>query len=254
MKDNIEILIEKLKSIKVLYVEDNLDARQSTLILLEDIFRDITVAIDGEDGLEKFKNNKLDNNSKDFDLLITDISMPNMDGLDMSSEIKKIDKDISIVVLTALKDINTVIKAIDIGVDHFINKPLEDFDILFDKLNMVLQKIEYSKVEKEKEKVSVDKEKIDLILKVLKLVGHHWRQPLSTILTISSGCTMLKNAGDEYTTDDLESVEEISNIVMMMDKMLNGIENIDFDNSSIEDIEKIISISNEMIIKDNNNG
>ena len=47
-----------LKDIKLLYVEDNNEARESTLEVLEEFFSNITVAIDGMDGLDKFKNNE----------------------------------------------------------------------------------------------------------------------------------------------------------------------------------------------------
>lgn len=236
---NIKELINKLRSIKLLYVEDNEDARDSTLLLFEDIFNHITVAVDGKDGLEKF-------NRGEFDLIITDVSMPIMDGIDMSSEIRKTDKDVSIIILTALKDINTVIRAIDISVDCFINKPLEDIDVLFNKLDTIVQKIELKKILIEKEQIKVDKEKIDLILKLLGLIEHHWRQPLSVISTISSGCTIAKEVGDRFTQEDLENANIITETTQDISNLLERIKKIDFKNSTINEIEDIISISNEI--------
>ena len=79
---DIEEMIKFLKDIKLLYVEDNNEARESTLEVLEEFFSNITVAIDGKDGLDKFKNN-------DIELIITDINMPKLNGLIMIEEIKK---------------------------------------------------------------------------------------------------------------------------------------------------------------------
>lgn len=128
---DIEELIEKLQSIKLLYVEDNLEARESTMMLFEDIFEEITVAVDGIDGLEKFKKDS-------FDLIITDVSMPNLDGLEMSSKIKKIDKEVSIIALSALNDTTVTKRAREIGINHILTKPLEDIDVLFEKLNIIV--------------------------------------------------------------------------------------------------------------------
>ena len=79
MIEKIKELADFSKTIKVLYVEDNVDARESTLNMLENLFNDITIAIDGQDGLDKFSEGK-------FDLIISDINMPNMNGIEMISK------------------------------------------------------------------------------------------------------------------------------------------------------------------------
>ena len=88
------INLKKLQSItntmKVFYVEDDENARESTLVMLEDLFDNIIIATDGKDGLEKFQNNNID-------LIITDISMPYMNGLEMCEKIRDIDDNIYII-------------------------------------------------------------------------------------------------------------------------------------------------------------
>jgi len=64
-----------------LYVEDNVQARIPTLV-------------DGKDGVKKYNENKID-------LIITDINMPNLDGLDIIEAIRKTNKDIAILLLSA---------------------------------------------------------------------------------------------------------------------------------------------------------
>ena len=98
-------LFEFAKTLKVLYVEDNEQARESTVSLLSNIFSNIEVGVDGKDGLEKFKEQK-------FDLVITDINMPIMNGLEMIEEIKKIDKDIPVIIISAHSENNYLLKAI----------------------------------------------------------------------------------------------------------------------------------------------
>ena len=69
-------IINATKELKLLYVEDNKEARNSTLNILHEFFDDIVIGIDGEDGLKKFQENHID-------LIITDINMPKMNGLEM---------------------------------------------------------------------------------------------------------------------------------------------------------------------------
>ena len=135
---NMEILekIIKTKSeldIKILYIEDNKDVRKETLELFEQFFNDIKTASDGQEGLEKFK-------SGTFDLVITDINMPRMNGLDMIKEIKKIDKKIPIIVITAFSDFEYLIECIKVGVYGYILKPI-DLNQLIESIYRVMEKI-----------------------------------------------------------------------------------------------------------------
>jgi DNA-binding response OmpR family regulator len=85
--------IELIKTLKVLYVEDEILLRDTTYNSLNSILKEMVVASDGKDGLEKF--------NESFDLVITDLSMPIMNGNEMIEEIRKIDKDIPIIITTA---------------------------------------------------------------------------------------------------------------------------------------------------------
>ena len=87
---NLEEIIKSTSDIRLLYVEDNDQARKSTLTLLGEFFNTIVVSLDGKDGLEKFNTNEID-------LVITDINMPHMSGLDMIEGIRKNNKEIPIV-------------------------------------------------------------------------------------------------------------------------------------------------------------
>ena len=111
-------LQQHTKGFHLLYVEDNKESREEMSGFFEDLFKDVTVAIDGVDALEKYKNNK-------FDLIITDINMPNMDGLTMSRKIKEIDDDTPILVISAYQDIDYLLQGIKVGIDGYIVKPLE---------------------------------------------------------------------------------------------------------------------------------
>jgi len=111
-------LFDFAKTLKVLYVEDNEEARESTVALLSNIFNNIETGVDGKDGLEKFKKQK-------FDLVITDILMPRMNGLEMIEEIKKIDKNIPIIIISAYNGNDYLLKSIKLGVRGLVPMQIE---------------------------------------------------------------------------------------------------------------------------------
>jgi diguanylate cyclase (GGDEF)-like protein len=109
---------EYCQDFKLLYVEDNEDIRLYTAETLKRFCPNVTTATDGIDGLEKFKK-------ETFDVVLTDINMPNMNGLEMTKEIRKIRKSVPILVLSAYNETEYFLESIKIGVDGFILKPLD---------------------------------------------------------------------------------------------------------------------------------
>ena len=118
-------IIKYTKEIKLLYVEDNNETREEMLILFNDIFYTVVSAVDGNDGFNKYKDANFMKASKPFDLIITDINMPNMDGLEMIQKIKEIDTDISILMLSAHNDDQFFTDSIRVGILGYLLKPFE---------------------------------------------------------------------------------------------------------------------------------
>jgi len=235
---SLDELIEHTQDLTLLYVEDNKDTRESTIIILEHLFDNIIVAVDGADGLEKYKEN-----SK-IDLILSDISMPNMNGLEMSKEIKKIDKDQSIIILSAIIEIQVVKEAIDIGIDSFINKPLENIEVLFEKIEKSVKQIEYEKQQKELEESKQNKEKIEMIVKLIHNLSHHWKQPLSVISSISSSCSFKIENNIDFINKDYKDIGLITQKTRELSSIFEQLEALDFEKVTIQDIEDIIYISN----------
>ncbi len=132
---DIDEIIRYSKHLKLLYVEDNRDSREMTSMILEDFFDDILVAVNGQDGYEKFINN-------DVDLIITDINMPKMNGLDMIAKIKEVNSEIPILILSAHNEDDFFIKSIKLGVDGYLLKPI-DLDQLVTMIDKVIKKYKY---------------------------------------------------------------------------------------------------------------
>ncbi len=119
MKKNIKILKEKVKNLKLLYVEDNKETRISTIPLFERFFDDIITATDGQDGFDKFVKFKPD-------IIFTDINMPNIDGLKMVDKINNFaGKKVPVLVFSAHGESKYLINAIKSGVDGYLIKPVE---------------------------------------------------------------------------------------------------------------------------------
>ncbi len=118
--ENIENIIQYSQKLTLLYVEDNKEARDATKMIFDEFFGEVIIAVDGEDGLQKYKehNNKIN-------LIISDINMPKLDGIQMIEKIRETDKKIPILVISAYSKAEFILKSINLGVCDYILKPLE---------------------------------------------------------------------------------------------------------------------------------
>jgi len=134
-------MISEFINLTLLYVEDDEDTRKNMLEVLQHKVKNVYVAKDGLEALETFKNNNIH-------FVISDYQMPKMNGNELCSEIKKISPDTHFVLLTAYNDSELLIKAIDSGVDKFLQKPIKAkklFTIIDDINAVVLNKYKLEK-------------------------------------------------------------------------------------------------------------
>ncbi|EOH1526534.1 butyrate response regulator transcription factor BumR [Campylobacter jejuni] len=144
---------QECKELIILVVEDEIKTRESLINVLSERFSKVIGAQNGDEGLKKFKP----------DLVITDIAMPIMDGLDMAREIKEISDDVPIVVLSAYSEKERLLRSIDIGIDKYLIKPV-DIEELFKVLDcLVGEKIEANMLVKISEEYQFNKTKRTLI-------------------------------------------------------------------------------------------
>ena len=88
----------------------------------------VTIASDGVEALEYFKNSE-------FDILLSDVGMPNMDGYELIKEVKKHNSNIPAVSITAFSVVGDKEKLMMSGFDGYVSKPID-----FDELKSVLEK------------------------------------------------------------------------------------------------------------------
>lgn len=129
------------KELKVLYVEDNEEARSSTFDTLSEFFEDIETAENGLEALGKFENTM-------YDLIITDINMPKMNGIDMVAKIRETNTHIPILIISAYSDSGYFMETIRLGVEGYLLKPIE----LQQFISMVSKTVEKIKMRKELER------------------------------------------------------------------------------------------------------
>lgn len=124
---------EKAQSLRLLYVEDEPMLRESMLGMLKTLFKYVDSAENGEVGLALFKKNS-------YDIVLTDIEMPIMTGLEMLESIRAIKPDQVCVVISAYDNSEYLMSTISIGVDGFLLKPL-DTTLFFNVLKKVVSLI-----------------------------------------------------------------------------------------------------------------
>ncbi len=139
---------------RVLLVEDEEDAREILSFYLDTIFDEVEIACDGKEGLDLYT--KSFNENKAFDLVLTDIQMPNKDGLSMIEDITKINEDQKFIIVSAYKDEEYLFKSINLNVISYFVKPLEVKNIM-----EMLKKVK-TKVLEEKSKIEIQEENIVL--------------------------------------------------------------------------------------------
>lgn len=145
-------LISLTKDYTVLYAEDDETVAASMNNILKTLFRKVYYAVNGKEGLEIFLKNK-----KHIDIIISDIHMPEMNGLDMTNAIKQDTPSIPVVITTAYSDQEYFIKSIDTGVDKYLIKPIEA-EKLFNVLGNICQQIETDKKAKKLQKQEIQNE------------------------------------------------------------------------------------------------
>jgi len=104
--------------IKILIIEDEEPIRRVLLRILteEDSSYEVHEAFDGKDGLKKINNNN-------YDLILCDIKMPRMDGIEVLESIKASNKTLPFIMLTGHGNVSTAVEAMKLGAYDFISKP-----------------------------------------------------------------------------------------------------------------------------------
>lgn len=122
-----------MEKIKVLIIEDDENARKQLSKFVQKEGFEVLTASDGKEGIETFKK-------ENPDIIITDLKMPNIDGMEVIYTVKRLAPNVQVILLTAFGEINDAITAIREGVLDYLKKPL-DIDELLLALGRAKEKI-----------------------------------------------------------------------------------------------------------------
>jgi len=120
---------EFLKTLTVLYVEDDDTVRSSLSNLLEKVFLNIIICKDGEEGLNQFKSLTQEQRTK-IDVVVSDINMPIKNGIELAQEIRALDADIPIIFTTAHAKAKDLMEAIHLKISYYALKPINTTELL----------------------------------------------------------------------------------------------------------------------------
>lgn len=121
------------KQFNLLYVEDNKETREETYSFLKDYFANVYVADNGNEGLRIFLNEKVD-------LILSDINMPQLNGIQMSESIREKNKDVPIVFITNYFETDLLLQAIKLKVSDYLIKPVK-IEKLINSMEVVVQQL-----------------------------------------------------------------------------------------------------------------
>ena len=137
------------KKIKILLAEDDKNLGSVLKTYLEVKGFQTTLAVDGKEALEYFKRNE-------FDFCILDIMMPVMDGFTLAKEIRKMDKTVPFLFLTAKSMQEDKIQGFEIGADDYLTKPFSMEELLI-RIKAIMRRVEEGKDQSDDRKFTFGK-------------------------------------------------------------------------------------------------
>ena len=157
---NFKDVYQYTKDLNILYAEDDIDLAEETSEIFEDFFASVDIAYDGQEALDKYKN-YYEKNNEYYDLIITDINMPNMNGKELLKHINSININQSSIVISAYNNSSLIIELVQNGISNFALKPIESnqlMEVLYRTCRNVVAQKQLVKHEKELELANEDLE------------------------------------------------------------------------------------------------
>ena len=213
--------------VTILYVEDEDGVRKGFLKTLNRYAKEVYEAKDGEEGLELYKLHHPD-------IVVTDIKMPKMNGIEMAKAIKEIDKDQKIIVTTAHSESNYLLEAISLQLSGYILKPV-DKNILKDKI-LELAKQQYIEIESEKNRYLIQEianfqnnmlvvyDKLDEIIFTNKMFLKFFNviNLEEFFVKYATNCEIINNCKtDGHWADDFLHYDDDKRVISLVDKFTN---------------------------------
>ncbi len=219
---NIKELTILTKPLKILFVEDDEDSRLSTSKILSHFFDNIDLAVDGIDGITQFHTKP----NSYYDLIITDINMPRMNGIEMSKAILNKNRHQNILAITAHNDIDQIKAILNIGITNYIHKPVNTEELIH-KIEKTIGNVTQLHQEKEElTQIKVLNEEISAILENVSQGFLSFGSDFKIKKYFSKECLSIFNLNNIYNLNIIDILfnEDTSNKTIFIDsvtKILN---------------------------------
>ncbi|MFN3550983.1 MAG: response regulator [Endomicrobiia bacterium] len=199
----------KNPSVKILVVDDQFSDRELAKDLLEMENFSVETAESGEEAIEKLKN-------KNFNIVLSDLMMPKIDGIQLTKYIKENKIDTEVIIMTAYATIETAKEAIKIGAFDYLTKPLDRF-----KISVVIENcLEAHRLSKETKLLQqklFNIEKMNAISKLSSAIAHQIKNPLFVIMSTAE---LLKEKFS-YNEEILKNLDIIITNIKIADKIVH---------------------------------
>ena len=126
---NSKEILKYTKNLSILFVEDHDELRENTTEILKNFFSQIDCAEDGKEALKKYKDYHKEN-SKYYDLVLSDIQMPNLNGVELTSRLYEMNPSQLLIILSAYDDTKYLLPLINLGIEQFVKKPIDYQELL----------------------------------------------------------------------------------------------------------------------------
>ena len=163
-----------LKTLTLLYVEDDTDTCEQLGRFLQQRVETLITAASGAAGLAAYHTHRPA-------IVITDIQMPEMDGLTMALEIRKLNSTVPVIVTTAFEQTNYLLRSIEIGVDKYVIKPV-DPDLLYNALLECAHRLRVEADRAELESQNRQLQKAESLGRMAGAIAHHFNNQLQTVM------------------------------------------------------------------------
>ena len=242
----------------ILYVEDEENIQVEISRFLTRYTDKLYIAENGKEGLDIYKKYRPD-------IVISDIKMPVMNGIEMAKHIKEIDPRQHIVFTTAHSESFYMMETIEMNIDGYVLKPI-DYNKLEYKLDSIKEQLMQAKELKQyqenleqrvKEQIEKNKEQELMLFEqsnlaqmgdMINMIAHQWRQPLNIISSCSSYILLASRLGKLNSNKIEKNCDTINKTTHSMSEIINDFMNFnkksDTENislhHSVEDVKKII--------------
>lgn len=198
----------------ILTIEDDALVRKAIASYLEGLGYVVLQAADGAEGLEMFKRGHPD-------LVLTDLRLPKLDGMEVLSAIQEISPDIPVIIVSGMGTLSDAIKALKLGARDYVTKPITDMGLLkyaaeraLERASLLRENKRYQKfLEEEVQKKTAElhqAQKLEAIGTLAGGIAHDFNNILAAIMGFTE-LALLKIEKNSELADDLRQVLKASN-------------------------------------------